>query len=112
MLISDAAMVSWLAAQTVGLIAQGLVTRNDIKWIKDTLVTAGLAKKEQQEKANHKAEKQTAHDTAADVLDAQLITKLEGLTQALRDHIGECKETRQELMNAVRKSVTLEQKQQ
>ena len=54
------------------------------------------------EKVNGKADKQAAHDTAADVLDAQLVTKLESLTQALRDHIVECKETRQELMNAVR----------
>ena len=101
MLISDVAVVSWLAVQTVALIAQGAITRNDIKWIKDSLKDAGIEQKERTFKSNNKAEKQTAHDTASDVQDARLMEKLEGLTRALTEHVKECKDTRSELMEEV-----------
>jgi len=91
MLISDVAVVSWLAVQTVALIGQAAITRNDTKWIKDTLKEYGLARKEQQDKANHKAEKQATHDTAADVAEAKLLEKLDNLNLALKDHIAECR---------------------
>ena len=104
MLISDAAMVSWLALQTVALIAQVAVTRSDISWIKGTLKDAGIANKDQQDRSDDKADKkasqQSVHDIASDMQDARLMERLDSLTKVVAETNAKITEGEKRLVEA------------